>query len=73
MADVPGIKSVHCLITDVCRRVQGGDTEAFDEAVRRIREEYDYLTREFHPRGKGVKFHLVFSVEFSPKDGHGGP
>lgn len=68
MSEVPGIKAKHTVITDNCRKVHGGSLEAFDEAVRRVRKEYDTLTRDFHPRGKGVQFHLVLTVEFPPKD-----
>ena len=68
MSEVRGIKAKHTIITDRCREVHGGSLEAFDEAVRRVREEYDTLTRDFHPVGKGVQFHLVLTVEFPPKD-----
>lgn len=59
---IPGIKAKHVFITDNCRVVQGGDLEAFDEAVRRVRAEYEQCVSK-HSRGNDVKFHLVLTVD----------
>lgn len=61
MQKIPGIKAHHAIITDACRRAQGGDSAAFDEAVRRIKVEY---VRAVAGRAvqKGVEYHLVLTV-----------
>lgn len=56
---VPGMKAQHAIITEVCRLSRGHDG-AFDEAVARLREEYDSLFREGVPNPMEV--HLVLSV-----------
>jgi hypothetical protein len=56
---IPGIKAVHCHITPVCRENRGND-RAFDEAVRRIRAEYDAIT---DIRTDKYDFHLVLTVQ----------
>ncbi len=61
MQKVPGIKAHHAIITDNCRRVQGGDSAAFDEAVRRTKVEYDRAVTG-RAAQKGVEYHLVLTV-----------
>jgi len=63
---VPGIKAAHAVITENCRVVQGGDVEAFDEASRRLRGEYEQLLDAW-PQGKGASFHLVLTVDYPTK------
>lgn len=60
---VPGIKAAHMVINDNCRTVQGGDMEAFDEAVRRLRKEYENLMDAW-PKGKGAEFNVVLTVDY---------
>ncbi len=59
---IPGMCALHAVITPNCRIVQGGPTEAFDEAVRRLREQYDSVVAG---RGSDGPWdgHLVFTVE----------
>ena len=63
MSQVPGVTAAHAIITDRCRDVQGGDLEAFDEAVRRARETYQCMLPNW-PKGQGIKLHVVLSVEW---------
>lgn len=61
---IPGAKAAHAVISDNCRDAHG-DEGAFDEAVRRLREEY--LTCLNGWKGTpGVQFHLVLNIE-SPR------
>ena len=60
---VPGIKAVHMVISDNCRTVQGGDMEAFDVAVRRLRKEYENLLPAW-PKGKGAEFSVILTVDY---------
>ncbi len=56
-----GIRAIHAVITPNCRIVQGGNDEAFDEAVRRIKVEYDACLAG---RGDdGSDYHLLLIVE----------
>ncbi len=61
MTTVPGIKAVHAIISDACRTGRGEDG-AIEEALRRIRQEYD-ACRPAWPVGKGARFHVVLTVE----------
>jgi len=61
---IPGLCARHCIITDNCRRVQGGDERAIDEALRRVREMMVQVVTCW-PKGEGHQFHLVFTVERS--------
>ena len=63
---VPGITAVHAVISDACRGK--GDITAFDEACERLGAEYRKLVTGPWPKGKGAKFHLVLTVDYSPKD-----
>lgn len=57
---VPGMKGQHAIITPTCR-VNRGNFGAFDEAVRRLRGEYEACLVY---RGEdGAKYHLVLFVE----------
>lgn len=59
---LPGIKAKHAIITPNCRKVQGGDKEAFNEAARRLLDEYLAI---IYLRGdkKRANYHLVLTVE----------
>ena len=70
---IPGIKAKHAIITPNCRTIERGTEgppamQAFDEAVRRLREEYEQIVRVRHDAWNG---HLVFTVEH-PTDSEGG-
>lgn len=58
---VAGVKAHHSYITDVCR-TNRGDDGAFQEVVRRLREQYDFLTRRW-PIGSDVKMHFVLTLD----------
>lgn len=55
---IPGIKAVHAIITPTCR-MNRTDAGAFDEAVRRLRDEYIACLRG----AVTGNFHLVLTVE----------
>lgn len=60
MSKIPGITAAQAAITDVCR-ANRGDDGAFDEAVSRLRQQYDDIVG--HRRDEsGVEYHLVLSV-----------
>lgn len=61
MAKVPGAQVAHAVITFECRNNRG-DFGAFDEAVKRLRTQYDQLVAL---RGDeiDVHFHMILSVE----------
>lgn len=59
--EVPGLCALHAIITDNCRKLHG-DPGAFDEAMRRIRKQYDLSVAGWSGT-TGVKFHLVLTVE----------
>ena len=61
MAKVPGVQVAHAIITFECRNNRG-DFGAFDEAVNRLRAQYDQLASL---RGDEVDlhFHLILSLE----------
>jgi hypothetical protein len=63
---IPGIAAKHCIVTDNCRKVQGGSIEAIDEALRRIRDEA-IRTLPHWPIGNDHRFHFVFSVDNSKR------
>lgn len=56
---IPGIKAVHAIISPTCRTNRGIEG-AFDEAVRRLREEYLACQGEHN---KDSNFHVVLTVE----------
>jgi hypothetical protein len=59
--NIPGVAAKHAIITDECRQNRG-DAGAVEEALRRLREEYDNVARGW-PVGSGGRFHLVLVVE----------
>lgn len=67
MAEIPGVKAKHAIITPNCRTVPRPEFDAdpalaaFDEAVRRLREEYAAVAAG-RTDGKW-NGHLVFTVE----------
>ena len=65
MAKVPGITAKHAIITPNCRTVDRGTPNkpmaAFDEAVRRLREEYRQVCH--HRTNESWNAHLVLKVE----------
>lgn len=61
MANIPGTPAKHAIITDTCR-ANRTDRGAFDEAIERLRQEYDACMKG-HPNGLGTQFHLVLTVE----------
>ena len=60
-SSIPGMKAEHAIITDACRENRG-DEGAFDEAVRRLREQYIACVAGWKDR-PGVKFHVALTVE----------
>ncbi len=62
MSKLPGIKAMHTIITPNCRKVRGGNAEAFDEAISRLRKEYMQIIHLREDRGN-IHFHLVLTVE----------
>jgi len=54
-------KAKHAIITDQCR-ANRGDEEAFDEAVRRLRNEYKAIL-DAHDEND-VRYHLSIHVEW---------
>ena len=56
------IKAKHAIVTDTCR-INKTDNGARDEALDRLRDEYDPLLKNW-PIGSDVKFHFVLSVEY---------
>lgn len=64
--EIPGTTARHAIITDTCR-ANHTDMGAFEEAVRRLREEYEACLRGW-PVGKGVKFHVALLVERPSND-----
>lgn len=61
MANIPGLKAVHAIITPACR-TNRGYVEAFDEAVRRLKNEYLACQGDANA---GANFHVVLTVERS--------
>jgi hypothetical protein len=57
---IPGIKAVHAVISPTCRQNRTL-TGAFDEAVRRLREEYEACAK--YEINSNVNYHLVLTVE----------
>lgn len=66
---VPGIKAKHAIVTLNCRTVDRGGSDpsmdAFDEAVRRLREEYFAIDELRDDAWTG---HLVLTIE-PPEEG----
>lgn len=58
--DVPGAIAMRAIISPTCR-ANRGDLGAFDEAARRLRDEYERCL-PYHGE-RGSKFHLTLSIE----------
>lgn len=59
--EIPGITAVHAIISDNCRKGRTDDG-AFEEAVRRMKTEYDAIMKGW-PIGKGTTIHMALTVE----------
>ena len=57
----PGMMAHHSFITDECR-ANRGDMGAFEEAVRRMRAEYEAICPVWS-KEPGTRFHVVLTVE----------
>lgn len=57
---IPGITAKHAIITPACR-ANRGDDGAFEEAVKRLREEYKTILNL--PGNEAVTFHAVLLVQ----------
>jgi hypothetical protein len=64
---LPGLPAAHAIIRDGCREAHG-EMGAFEEAVARLRREYEACLAGW-PRGKGVQFHVLLIVERPPREG----
>lgn len=61
-SEIPGIAARHCVITPTCR-ANRADSGAFEEAVSRLRADYERILAK---RGEdGAQYHLVLTVESS--------
>ena len=60
--DIPGTPARHAIITENCMKTHG-DLGAFDEGVRRLREEYQSILNGWGERAKELTFHIVLTVE----------
>jgi len=63
----PGIKAKHAIITPNCRRVQGGEAEAFRIAAARLQSEYGRLLA--FSANSSANFHLILTVEREQAEG----
>lgn len=66
---IPGVKAVHAIITPNCRTVERGDDpvmDAFDEAVDRLRAEYEQICEW---RKDGFNAHVVLTIEGEAEQG----
>ena len=61
MATIPGVTAKHVIIRGGCREAHG-DHGAFEEAVHRLRAEYEAVMSGW-PERSGVHFHLVLTIE----------
>lgn len=60
MSNVPGINARHAVITPTCR-ANRTDMGAFEEAVARLRSDYERIVAK---RGEdGALYHIVLAVE----------
>lgn len=60
VAQVPGMKAAHAIVTDTCRENRG-DGAAAHEAARRLIDEYYACLRESQP--PGTQYHFVLTIE----------
>lgn len=69
---VPGIVAHHAIITPDCRKVRrsqfSAEVDAFDEAVRRVRDEYLLVIHHRAP-DDGFNAHLVLTIEEASTEG----
>lgn len=64
MAHIPGVKALHTVITPNCRKIHGNNgMGAFDEAVKRLREEYAHCLDGWEKAENQPNYHLVLMVE----------
>lgn len=63
------LTAVHAIITPTCRDNRGDDG-AFDEAVRRIREQYHASLAGWRRQGHEPNLHLRLTVERPLEGGH---
>jgi hypothetical protein len=59
-AIIPGIKAKHAIISKECRQNRTAQG-AFDEAAKRLQEEYLECVK--HECNESVKYHLVLTLE----------
>ena len=62
-ASVPGITAKHAIVTPTCR-ADHGQGEAFEEAARLLKEEYNTILAS--PENSDVEFHVVLTVVRPP-------
>lgn len=61
---IPGVRAIHTIITPNCRAIHGNaGLGAFDEAVRRVREEYARCLKGWQDSEKQPDYHLVLTVQ----------
>ena len=61
---IDGICALHTIITPNCVRIHGNNgLGAFDEAAKRLREEYKLCLEGWQRQGKIPTFHVVLTVE----------
>lgn len=61
MTKLPGAVAAHAIISDDCRRNRGNEG-AFEEAIVRLRKQYDQIVDGW-PIGSDVKIHLALTIE----------
>lgn len=63
MNKIPGIKTIHAIVTDDCRRkVEKTRVSAFTVVMEKFEKEISAMIHA-HPIGKGVRFHFVLTVD----------
>ena len=68
MAQIPGVKALHTIITPNCRVLHGNNgLGAFDEAAKRLRVKYAEFLDGWQKAERQPNYHLVLTVE-RPKD-----
>lgn len=61
---IQGVKAKHAITTPNCRKIHGNaGLGAFDEAVKRIREEYVRCLEGWQESEKQPDYHLVLTVQ----------
>ena len=59
---IPGLAAVHAIIKPECRELRG-DHGAIDEAIRRVRLQYDGIVNGWKGESAQPTFRLVLTVE----------